>query len=323
MMMMMMMMKKKKNLSTRDMHTCVLKRALEREASWGPWRWAKQENNEKKAKMKKATPRMPKTVNKPVEAAGAAAAVADAKAAAAAAAAASTADAKTSSSSSSSLSTSAQKMADADAILAAVATTDNMNVSDMEAAEAKAAALLASVAEELSAAEATVQKAEEVEKAFKAGKMAAKAAETAANANAAVAADASSTSATTESVEDKKISDMKARARNLLLNMKDTRDAPAGGAKATYSELDLVSGAEVGVEVGGGVAREERMKISKVNPAMTPEEIAAFWQGGDNTSSFHTVSHTRHIFIITPPLSRQLHRHINRTFHFHLSPRTC
>lgn len=214
------------------------------------WQRARREN-EQKVKAKKAIP-MPKTVNKPIEAAGAAAAVAIAKKAAAAT---KTGDAQT--------------RADAGAVLAAVATTETIeNVAELdsaaalEAAEARAAALLDSAAAELSAAEATVLKAE---MAFKTSELD-QPADTAA-----VVPPVAAAAGVMLNNDEKKIADMKVRARSLLLNSEDPRrEAPAEGETATYVDDEPAAVAEMKTN-------------SKVNPAMTPEEIAAFW--ADDISS--------------------------------------
>ena len=241
---------------------------------------AKKLENEEDKKSKKAKTPMPKTVNKPVGAEAAAAAVAAAakEKEAAESALAAIKDEITSSTE--------QKRADADTILAAVAGEVEEDVEDevegsdaaaLEAAEAKAAALLAAAESELAAMQATVLKAEEVEKKFKAGEMA-----QAANTAAAMVGD-KTTAASASDEGEKKVTDMNARARRLLLNMKETReDGAAAGVKATYAEAEMVTTTTTTTET---TKTAEVKKISKVNPAMTPEEIAAFWaDDGDSAA---------------------------------------
>jgi hypothetical protein len=104
-----------------------------------------------------------------------------------------------------------------------------------------------------------VLKAEKEDEAFKAGKLAV-AANTAGNAP---------KHASPVNEEEKKIEDMKARARSLLLNMKETREAPAGGEEDIY-----------GYAVGGGrltttaaSAAKLKEKISKSKSVMSREEV--------------------------------------------------
>ena len=167
-------------------------------------------------KKAKATPVMPKAVNKPISAAGAAAAVAVAKKAAA-----------------------------------------DAEVDKLLAEEARAAAMLAEKKKQLEEAAAAVAKAESLEKTIRAGEMAA-AAQNAASAVGAVKTDSAETipvspptAGTVETEEEEEVA-MKARAKSLL-SMGETADAEAPN-------------------------ETPRAKISKVNPAMTPEEIAAFWR---------------------------------------------